>query len=295
MLNNLVSLSQQQLAISGRISQEQVQGMGAALGMVQSAGIDPAIAASTISGMSEAMQGNPGGGPGGEAFIQRVLGLHGSNLEAYREEARRRGINPELFKERSVFEMQRFRETVDRATEAQMLSVGAAVEFGGGSEDFQSFMMSTLTRRPMTEVEKSLNAYRQGKFSDASKNAFGQLKDAEGISGVVGAQGTASQFTATGMEMVQQNIQFANQMLEFGGSDAIVTINKTLRTFQTTMGELTSTAVEPTIREMKKLAGVINGSAEAVGAFATAVKEGLIDLSGESGNGSPSPPAEAVE
>ena len=149
----------------------------------------------------------------------------------------------------------------------------------------------------MTVNQSLIDAFNRGSFSDAAIAARkgAGVKGAEGLSAVAGAQGTASQFTATGMEMVQDNIRFANQLLEFGGSDAIVTINKTLRTFQTTMGELTSTAVEPTIREMKKLAGVINGSAEAVGAFATAVKEGLIDLSGENGNGSPSPPAEAVE
>ena len=296
LLNNLVSLSQQQLAVSGRITQEQVQGMSAALGAVESAGFDPAVSGQFVGNITNAMRGNAGGGPAGEAFIQRVLGLHGSSLEAMQDEARRRGINPELFKERSVFEMQQFRETASEATLQQMMMVGSAVELGGGGKQFESYMLQELTNNPMTVNKALIDLYNQGGFSDAAVAARkgAGVKGAEGLSAVAGADPTAKQFTATGMEMVQDNIRFANQMLEFGGSEAMVTINKTLRTFQTEMGKLTSDAVIPSIREMKKFAEFAGTASDKLADFMLAADKFVQKYYDENIKGTV-PGAEAVE
>ena len=296
LLNNLVSLSQQQLAVSGRITQEQVQGMSAALGAVESAGFDPAVSGQFVGNITNAMRGNAGGGPAGEAFIQRVLGLHGSSLEAMQDEARRRGINPELFKERSVFEMQQFRETASEATLQQMMMVGSAVELGGGGKQFESYMLQELTNNPMTVNKALIDLYNQGGFSDAAVAARkgAGVKGAEGLSAVAGADPTAKQFTATGMEMVQDNIRFANQMLEFGGSEAMVTINKTLRTFQTEMGKLTSDAVIPSIREMKKFAEFAGTASDKLADFMLALDKYAQKYIDENIKGTV-PGAEAVE
>ena len=103
---------------------------------------------------------SPGGGDAGQLFQMRAYGFGNPLLGAYQEEAKRVGIDPNLFKRRSFFEYKRFKEG-DLVSKIQTQIVGARVE-GRGNKEFQALMLSEQFNIPFTAAERLVGMADKG-------------------------------------------------------------------------------------------------------------------------------------
>ena len=269
LLSNLVDLSQRQISISGRLTERQVGGMSGMLHAVQGAGIDPSQAGRYVDMFAGAAR-NPGGGTAGEAFMQRTFGLHGQNMEAYKAEAKKRGIPEEYFKKRDLYEYTEFMETVPSDVATQMQMVAGAVEFGGGGPRHQAYMMKQLTGIPMKNVLNPMLANYQGGGMGSAAMAPYTRGGGTAQADAVGAAPTTD-YTSTLMGMTKANNEYYNSVLQFGekGVPALVTMNRALRDFQMAIGEEVADVFTTVVDGATSVSDVMGKLGTAVTGFAT--------------------------
>tara|TARA_R110002110_G_scaffold44055_11_gene136194 strand:- start:1123 stop:2994 length:1872 start_codon:yes stop_codon:yes gene_type:complete len=116
---------------------------------------------------------SPGGGEAGQLFQMRAYGFGNPRLGQYQDQARKMGVDPNLFKRRGYFEYLRFKEG-DMLSKIQASVVGTAVE-GRGNKEFQAKMLSEQFNIPFTQAEQVIGL---GASGGLSRSAL------EGITGI---------------------------------------------------------------------------------------------------------------
>jgi len=106
---------------------------------------------------------NPGGGEAGQLFMMRAYGFGNPRLGEYQDQARKMGVDPNLFKRRGYFEYLRFKEG-DTLSKIQASVVGTAVE-GRGNREFQAKMLSEQFNIPFTQAEQVIGLGASGGLS----------------------------------------------------------------------------------------------------------------------------------
>jgi len=251
-LEGIQQLSQQQVAISGRLNQRQLAGFqGVVSGLTTGAGFDPSQSVS-IARMMMQRTVSPGGGAAGEIFQMRAFGFANPNLQAYQRTAQNRGIDPGMFKKRGLFEYRQFMETASLDQKIQAYLVGLETEYGGKTEPMAYILGTALVPELGQERAKELiRMYKEGNLSTAQiekfrKRTLAQKSTLVGGAGTVEtalgvAVGDTTKMTSTHMRLTESNDKYLNTILEFGnqgGVETMVNLNAALRGLQDTLGSL---------------------------------------------------------
>ena len=247
-LESISQLSQQQLAISGSLSQKQV---GAFQGVVSQlttqGGFDPTQSANVARIMMQRTI-SPGGGAAGEMFQMRAFGFANPNLGAYKKTAKARGIDPSMFRRRGLFEYREYMENATLAQKAQSYLVGLETEYGGKS-DAMSYVLGTalMPELGQTRARELVGMYKRGGLGTGQIEQYMQNIGGGGLGTVESALDvaklTTTGETATLMKFKDANDQYLETILEFGGKGGVETlagINKGLRDMQSTLVGVTA-------------------------------------------------------
>ena len=205
----------------------------------------------------------PGGGAAGEIFQMRAFGFANPNITRYQDIARKRGIDPSMFKRRGLFEYRRFMEKAPLDQKIQAYLVGLEADYGGKTDPMANILGTALVPELGQErARKLVEMYKRGGLSEKAIKKF-RGEGSETLSDV--AQTGTVAFTSTFMELKKANDEYLNTILEFGGAggiDAMVSFNKALRTMQTTVGNVTAWAIsETSIRNLTDAVGELGKTA----------------------------------
>jgi hypothetical protein len=243
-LEGIQQLSQQQLAVSGRLTGPQMVGFqGVVSQLTTGAGFDPSQAVN-VARMMQQRTMSPGGGAPGEIFQMRAFGFANPNLEAYQKTAQNRGIDPGMFKKRGLFEYRKFMETASLDQKIQSYLVGLETEYGGNVDSMSYILGTALVPELGQERAKDLigmhmkgglSTAKIGQFRRQGKDIFGKPESAMAV-----ALTDTTDMTSTMMKLSEANDKYLNTMLNFGnagGIDVLQAINSAFRDFQSTAGE----------------------------------------------------------
>ena len=270
-LDSLQQLAQQQLAVSGALSQAQ---MGAFQGVVSKlstdAGFDP-TQASAIANIMQQRTISPGGGAAGEIFQMQAFGFANANIGAFKKTAQARGIDPAIFKRRGLFEYRDFMENATLAQKAQAYMVGLETKFGN-RPDAMAYILGTslMPELGQTRARELVGMYQRGGLSTAQIEQYMKESPAGATESAldVAKSGTTEQ-TATFMKFKNVHDAYADTILEFGGKgglESLNSINQALRDFQITLASVASNIGN--IELIKELLAAAAGLSGKAGAFA---------------------------
>lgn len=267
-LESLQQLAQQQLAVSGTLSQAQ---MGAFQGVVSqlstAGGFDPTQSAAVANIMQQRTI-SPGGGAAGDMFQMRAFGFANANLGAYKKTAQARGIDTSIFKRRGLFDYRAFMENATLSQKAQAYMVGLETEYGN-RPDAMSYILGTalMPELGQTRARELVGMYQRGGLSTKQIEKF--MQQSPGLTGgpesaADVALGRTDEDTATFMRFKDVNDAYLDTILEFGGEgglDSLNSINKALRDFQIALAGVASSvgSLEAVKYLLDNIPGIVGG------------------------------------
>ena len=237
LLQSIAGFAQQQVSIAGTVNERQTSAFQTLAQSLTGRKGSPIFSPQEATRRAQQLMNvrmNPGGGEAGELFVQRALGFGNPNLDAQRRAAQELGINPNLIRRRSLFEMRRLREddpeTADKLIRSQM-----GAEFPGSQ--MQAWILDALGGTGFKAAEMILNALGKGTGAGVGGLPVGSSQQ-------VGEQRTTGQmgFDPQMLTVLQKYHKSLATLAGIpGGIQGIKDLAELVRTLQTLGG--TATAV----------------------------------------------------